>query len=69
MCSCFLRGFIHDPIEYEWFLDSSIWLIDGTTTGISTSSQSGPWSNDNAGVLHNFYIKTFKYEHPMNAIP
>ena len=31
--------------------DSSIWLIDRTLSGATTSSQSGPGSNDNEGVL------------------
>ena len=37
-------------ILHESFLNWSIWLIDGTLTGSSTPSQSGPGSNDNEGV-------------------
>ena len=31
---------------------SSVWLIDGILTGTTTPSKSGPWNNDNEGVLH-----------------
>ena len=36
--------------KYSKWLNSSIWPIDGTLTGITTPS--GPESNDNEGWLH-----------------
>ena len=44
--------FAHDSIEYEWFSIRSIWPIDATLTGTTTRGQSGPGSNDHAGVLY-----------------
>ena len=35
----------------KWF-NSSIWPIDGTLTGVTTQSLSGPGSNGNEEVLH-----------------
>ena len=58
LCSCFLRVFLftHSYIKYESFLNRSIWPKDWNQKGITTSSQSGPGSNDNEGVLHTFQI-------------
>ena len=42
-----LNGF-----NYTKWLQSSIWSIDETLTGITTSGQSGPGSNGNDEVLH-----------------
>ena len=47
---CFV--FARDPIDYEWFFNESIWAIDQTPTGTTTSAQSGPGSNDSERVLH-----------------
>ena len=42
-----LNGFKH----IKWF-NNSIWPMNGTTTGTTTPSQSGPGSNDYGKVLH-----------------
>ena len=40
-------------IEYESCLNRSIWLIDGTLTGTTTTpDQSEPGSNDNESILY-----------------
>ena len=39
-------------IEYEWFLDRSIWLIDGILTGTTTPVQSGTERNNYEEMLH-----------------
>ena len=42
------------PIEYEYFLDRSIWPRDGTVKGTTSLVQSGPGNNVNEGVTpHN----------------
>ena len=43
---------MHGPIEYEQFLNRSIWLMNRTLTGITTLGQSGPGSNHDVVVLH-----------------
>ena len=35
------------PIKYEYFLNRSIWPMDGTLTRTTTPDQSGPGSNGN----------------------
>ena len=51
LCSYLLKGFVcfffSTPIKYEWFLNRSIWPIDGTLTGSITSSQNKSRSNGN----------------------
>ena len=42
--------------KYGKWLDSSVWPIDGTLTGITTPSQSGSGINSNEGVLHIWQI-------------
>ena len=37
-------------IKYKWFLNHSIWPIDGTLTDTATTGQSEPESNGNKGV-------------------
>ena len=37
-------------------MDSSIWPIDGTLTGMATLGQSGPEGNGNEGALHTSQI-------------
>ena len=45
------------PIEYEWFLNRSIWHIDETLTGTTTSGKSGPGNNVNEEeFLNAFYV-------------
>ena len=39
--------FPNRPIKYEYFLNRSIWLKDGTQTGTATIGQSQPESNGN----------------------
>ena len=43
--------FENNLIEYESFLNKSIWPIDGTLTGSTTSDPSGPGSNDIEGLF------------------
>ena len=44
----FLRGFSEQgPIKYKWYLNRTIWPIDGKLTGVTTPIQSGPGSNGN----------------------
>ena len=40
----------------NYFLNKSIWPIDGKLSVTTTSDQSGPWSNGNAGVHHTSQI-------------
>ena len=47
-CFCF---FAHGPIEYDWFLNRTIWPVDEIQTG-TTTAQGGPRINSNEGVLH-----------------
>ena len=51
------------PVNYEWFLNRSIWPIDGTLTGITTLGQSGPGSNGNEGVLKAWIVKWEQSNH------
>ena len=44
--------FAYSPIEYESFLNKSIWLIHGTLTGTKTFVQNGRGSNDNESLLN-----------------
>ena len=44
-------GFNKLIIIFSWLLNSSIWVIDKTLTGTTTSGPSGPGSNGNKGVL------------------
>ena len=46
------------PIEYELFLNRSIWYTDETLTGTNTPCQSGPGSNGNEGILYTLLIST-----------
>ena len=48
LCSYF---FAVSLTEYEWILSRSFWLIDGSQTVTTTSSQSEPWSNGNEGLI------------------
>ena len=55
--SCFLRDFLkkfcfaHSVIEYEWFLNRSIWPLDVPVSASTTLGQTGPGSNSNEEVL------------------
>ena len=40
------------PIEYESFLNRSIYFKDGTLTDTTTPGQNGPESNNSKGLLH-----------------
>ena len=58
----FLKSFFaHGPIEYELFLNRSIWLIDGNQKGTTTSDQSGPEGNGNEVVLNTPQILAYLY--------
>ena len=49
----FVSVSLYDAIEYEWFLNIYIRLIDGTLTHTTTLGQSGLGSNNNeVGNLH-----------------
>ena len=52
----FLLSFVLSPIEYELFLNISIWSIDGTPTGTTTPGPSRPGDNNNEGVLYTLPI-------------
>ena len=47
-----LYGFKYPIIMLSKWLNSSIWPIDGTLTGITNPDQSGPESNGNEAVIH-----------------
>ena len=40
------------PIEYEYFLNRSIWPVDGTLKGSTNPGEGEPTSKSNEGVLH-----------------
>ena len=50
----FLKSFFFalGHIGNKWFINKSIWPIDGTLTGTTTPGQSGTGSNGNKRVLH-----------------
>ena len=39
-------GTVHGRIRYKYFLNRSIWLVDGTLIGTTTPDQTKPGSND-----------------------
>ena len=39
-------------IKYEWFLNRSIWSLNGTLSDMTPLGQSGPGSNGNEGIFH-----------------
>ena len=47
-----IRIFAHGPIEYKWFLNSFLWLINGNLKWTTTPGQSGPGSKGNERVPH-----------------
>ena len=48
LCRSLLMGcFAHSAIEYELFLNRSIWALDGALTGTTTLCQSGTEGNAN----------------------
>ena len=61
--------FEHSPMEYEWFLDRSIWPIDGTLTSTTTLGQREPESKSDEGVLHTFQNWGFTNKYSLKPSP
>ena len=50
-----------NSLKYSKWLNSSIWPINGTLTGVTTPCQRGPGSNSNEEVLHIFQSSSTEF--------